>query len=219
MVGEFPLAGLVEDFAIYPRHAVDESHVSALAEALRAGVELPPPVAERSTGRLVDGFHTSRAHRRVFGPEAVLAVDLREYESEAALVRDAVARNAHHGRKLDSQDRVRSALMLERLGVPATEIAVTLSVTPGRVQEITAKVVIVNGEKRPAKPSQWPNGQPHVLTESQYAVHQSASGLRHGQAMRQLAAELGAGLVREKDYEAARELHDALGVWLAKVAA
>lgn len=209
------LADLVEDFAVYPRHAVDDSHVRYLAEALRAGATLPPPVAERGSGRLVDGLHTTRAHRAVFGVEASLDVDLREYEDEAALVHDAVTRNSHHGRKLDSQDRVRSALLLERLGIEVSKIALALSVTERKVSEITAKVVIVDGEKRPAKPSQWPNGEPRVLTEEQYEIHKSSSGLRTGQTMRQLARELDSGLVRAKDYEAALALYAALGEWLS----
>lgn len=209
-----PLAELVEDFAIYPRHAVDDAHVANLAEALRAGATLPPPVAEKATGRIVDGMHTSRAHRKVHGPEATLKVDLRAYADEAALVRDAVARNSAHGRRLDSQDQVRSALMLERLGTSAADIAVTLHITASRVSEITTRVVVVAGEKRPAKPSQWPNGETRELTEDQYAVHRSASGLRHAQTMRQLARELDAGLVRERDQEPARLLYDALGRWL-----
>jgi hypothetical protein len=207
-VRKIALADLVEDFGVYPRHAVDDSHVHYLAEALRAGATLPPPVADSETKRLVDGFHTSRAHRAVYGAETSLKVDLRDYADDAALVRDAVARNSIHGRKLDSQDRVRSALMMQRLGVETHEIAITLQVTEAKVSSIVAKVVLVEGEKRPAKPSQWSNGgEPRELTEQQYTVHQSSPGVRHSQTMRQLARELRAGLVQEKDREAAEDLH------------
>jgi hypothetical protein len=55
-------SALVIDFSIYPRQAIDDQHVSALAEVLRAGGTLPPIVAECGTLRTVDGMHRIRAH-------------------------------------------------------------------------------------------------------------------------------------------------------------
>lgn len=135
-----PLAGLVEDTSIYPRHAVDGVYVNQLAEALRAGAVLPPPVAEEGTQRLVDGWHRLRASRKVLGAEGVVDVLLKHYDSEQELVLDAIALNATHGRKLDRIDRVRSVLLAEQAGAPVERIALALNISPERVQKLTVRV-------------------------------------------------------------------------------
>jgi hypothetical protein len=220
-----PLADLVEDFDLYPRHAVDNSYVGDLVRASQAGSNLPVPVIWRDGWRIIDGFHRVRCYARLHGKNAEIPVEIRTYPNEAAAIKDAVALNASHGRKLDSQDKTRSALMLERAGVSPQEIAVTLHVPEKRVREIVARVVIVkqNGhtEKRPAKPGlRAKRGeQPRVVTADQYAVSQSSSGWGPRQTVRQLIRELEADLVDEELQEDLELLHRRLGEWLGALAA
>lgn len=137
-----PLAALVEDMSVYPRHAVDEAYVGQLVEALRAGAQPPPIVVDAGTMRVVDGWHRARAYRKVLGAEAALDVEFRTYKSEAALRLDAVSLNAMHGRKLDRIDQVRAVLLLEEAGVPEDRIAIALNIRPDRVQTLRVKVAI-----------------------------------------------------------------------------
>jgi hypothetical protein len=135
-----PIADLVEDLEVYPRHAVDDQHVRNLALALEAGCDLPPVVADAKSKRIADGWHRVRARKRVHGPGAAIEVELRAYASEAALVEDAVRLNSAHGRKLDVMDLTRAILMLERHGVPMGRIALAVHVPEGRVEKLRLKV-------------------------------------------------------------------------------
>jgi hypothetical protein len=211
-----PLAMLVEDLDIYPRHAVDSSHVNKLNEALAAGVTLPPILVDAKTHRIVDGVHRSRAYRKNLGVDASIEVETRSYRNELALLKDAVRLNVSHGRSLESQDLTRATLLLQQLGATTADIAYTLNVTEGRLVKIAGNIVNVGKEKeaRPAKPSLWPskNGEPRNISNAQYAVHQSSNGWRHRQTIKQLTKEIQANLVALDDetVDALRRLRDAI---------
>jgi hypothetical protein len=201
-----PLAALVEDWSLYPRHAVDASHVADLARAVAAGDVLPPPVADKASLRIVDGFHRTRAQRRCLGDDGQIDVVLRSYASEADLLEDAVRLNSQHGRRLDRQDQARSALMLRDAGVAGEKIALVLHTTPGRVQQLIARVVIVNHpgappETQPSKPVvlRRDDEEHRELTPEQYQVMRSSSGWRTSQTIAQLVRELESGLIRPDD--------------------
>lgn len=204
------LSELIEDFDIYPRHSVDSSYVSDLARAIQAGDQLPLVRVDKKTKRIVDGFHRTRAWRKVLGRGGEVEVDFRTYASEQDLLKEAIELNAKNGRKLDQQDRSRSALLLERHGVTVKEIAVVLHTTEQRVQElINVRVVLVKPdpepdpgapgvpEKHPAKPVAYPQpgGSPRELSAEQYQVMSSSSGHRTAQTVTQLTRELESGLV------------------------
>jgi hypothetical protein len=205
------LSDLVEDFDIYPRHSVDSSYVSDLSRAIQAGDELPLIRVDRKTKRIVDGFHRARAWRKVLGRGGEIEADVRAYASEQELLKEAIELNAKLGRKLDQQDRTRSALLLERHGVAVKEISVVLHTTEARVQELlNVRVVLVRPkqnpggggkahgpEKRPAKPVVYPapGREPREISEEQYRVMESSSGHRTGQTVTQLTRELESGLV------------------------
>lgn len=205
------LSELIEDFDIYPRHSVDSAYVSELARAIQADVALPLARVDKKTKRIVDGFHRVRAWRKILGRGGEIEVDLRTYAGEQDLLKEAIELNAAHGRKLDQQDRSRSALLLERHGVTVKEIAVVLRTTERRVQElINVRVVLVKPppapepgarqsapEKRPAKPVAYPQpGEaPRELSPEQYRVMESSGGHRTAQTVTQLTRELESGLV------------------------
>jgi ParB-like chromosome segregation protein Spo0J len=187
-----PLASLVEDMDIYPRHAVDSSHVSDLARAIRAGATLPLPLVEAGTGRIVDGVHRARAHAKVLGPTGEIDVDEKSFPDEVTLLMEAIARNAAHGRKLDQMDRTRSILMLERLGVQTVEIAATLHVTEERVEQLRCRVAIVDEEPQAVKAILWPrdSDRPRRVTRQQFETQKSSQGWRPSQVIGQLIREL-----------------------------
>jgi hypothetical protein len=198
------LSDLVEDFDLYPRHSVDSSYVSDLARAIEAGDTLPLVVIEKKTKRIVDGFHRSRAWRKVLGRGGDIEVDARAYPDEKALLKEAIELNARNGRKLDQQDRTRSAILLERHGIAIKEISVVLHTTEARVKELlNLRVVLVKPDKKgpavkqAAKPVAYPQpGQPpREITPEQYKVMESSSGHRTVQTVTQLTRELETGVV------------------------
>jgi hypothetical protein len=127
------LAQLVEDPNIYVREEFDEEYVSELADALRVGAKLPPPIVDAATLRIVDGWYRVRAMRRVLGPDAVITVIARTYASEGDVLRDRKELNARNGLRLTPNDRIRAAHLLARAGIPPEEIAAILSVPVERV--------------------------------------------------------------------------------------
>lgn len=129
---------LVEDFDLYPRGDVDSSHVASIAEALLAGEEVPPVIADKKTKRIADGFHRRRAFIKNGGPDAVVPVIFKEYASEADLFIDAMAHNSGHGRRLTSVDAVRSATLAEKLGITVDVVAKCLKMTIDRVGTLVA---------------------------------------------------------------------------------
>lgn len=130
---------LIEDFGIYPRNCVWEGHVSDLAESIRAGAALPPIVADSKTLRIIDGFHRRRGHIKVSGPDAPIEVMLVDYANDAAMVADAITRNAHHGRRLTTADIARCAELAKKFKISREKLAGLLEVTRDRLGDITVK--------------------------------------------------------------------------------
>lgn len=142
-----PLAQLVEDTSLYPRHAVDEQYVNQLVQALHAGANLTsrkPIVIDARTSRIVDGWHRVRAYRKVLGATGVVDCLVLTFDSEAGVRLYAVSANADHGRKLDRIDQVRSVLILEEVGVDETRIALALNIPSARVQTLRIRVAIAD---------------------------------------------------------------------------
>lgn len=142
-VVSIPLAELVEDMAVYPRHAVDDVHVSKLVKALEVGETFPPLVADKKSKKLSDGWHRTRAYRRVLGPEGVVDVELRDYASDAELLLDAIVMNATHGRPLDKIDQIRCVVLCENAGVDSARIAVAMKISVHDVEKLEIRVATV----------------------------------------------------------------------------
>lgn len=142
MTKDIALASLVEDERIYPRNHMDDMHVADLVRAIAAGSTLPPIIAEESTLRVVDGIHRLHALRKFFGDETIQPVELRTYDSDAALFLEAVALNSVHGRKLDRHDQTRIVLKLREFGIADEQISVTLHVPEPILEKLALRIVI-----------------------------------------------------------------------------
>jgi hypothetical protein len=136
VVVSLPLAELVEDMAVYPRHAVDDVHVARLVKALEVGETFPPLVADKKSKRLSDGWHRARAYRRVLGASGVVDVELRDYANEQELLLDAIALNATHGRPLEKMDQVRCVILAENIGVDVPRIASAMRLSVQEVKKL-----------------------------------------------------------------------------------
>lgn len=209
-IQEVPLANLVEDFTLYPRHQVDDNNTASLFAALRAGATLPPLVACEKSMRITDGWHRVRAYRRFLGPDGVVDVDLRTYANDAELFADSVRMNAGHGRKLDRIDQIRAITISRSLGISDKEVAVMLSVPPERLHILSVRVatapegangkagVVPGTSVLPLKKSAS-HLAGHELTKEQVSVHASAPGVSYFLLARQLADGLRVRLVNLQD--------------------
>ena len=207
-----PLAWLVEDFALYPRHKVDDQNVSEIVAAIEAGADLPPIVAEKSTGRIVDGFHRSRAWRRARGAGSDVEVVLKTYGDDAEAFADAVRYNASHGRKLTGPDRVRSINRLREFGWSDEAIRPVIFSPPQRITKLSERVAFTpsGGPVELKRPVVHLKGT--TVTPSQEKAMQSAPGTSYGLLVRQLLDALREGLLPEDPslWGQLSDLHDAL---------
>lgn len=167
---------LIEDFSIYPRNSVFDGYVYDIAEALRAGTVFPPLVACSKTKRLTDGFHRRRGKIVVYGDDAEVEVMLIDFASDADMVRDAIARNAVHGRRLTTADIARCALLAKKFRIGREQLADLLHITRDKLKDITARRVA----KGAAGPVVVRRSQEHLgghkLTKAQEAVAEHVGG-------------------------------------------
>lgn len=207
---------LVEDLSIYPRHKIDQVNINNIALAIKAGervLEEHPPVVDRKSMRIVDGFHRVRAAIKC-GLEEI-PVEFRSYRSKAKMIEDAVEANASHGRKLDQRDRVRAILLLEQVGVSQKRIAGALHVPEDRVVKLRHRVVDSPDGPIPDKAAYrvQPDETPMKVTRSQVELIEAAPAWRHLQSIHHITNDLNAGLVNlddERVVEALGELREAI---------
>ncbi len=207
-----PLAELV--MAFYPRHAVDSQHVANLVQAIHAGCQLPPVVADRASKRITDGWHRTRAYCHALGPDASIEVELVPYPDEASMKLDAAARNAAHGRRLDAIDRMRCVVMLRASGFNDTQIGLALNVPAEKVSRLVVRLARApagsNGNITGTSTIALKRCVGHLadtkLTREQAEVHQSLPGTSFLLVARQLRRALETAMVDLSDEKLVEEL-------------
>lgn len=133
------VSGLIEERKLFPRASKSSNLVRQFAEALRAGVVLPPIVVERETSRIVDGFHRVEASKKVYGPEALIDVVERDYADEAEMFLDVMRLNSAHGSRLAPYDQLRCIGIAQELSIDPARVAGALSVTPSYLGELSSR--------------------------------------------------------------------------------
>jgi hypothetical protein len=199
MIEKVAAVSLVEDFGLYPRNEVNDTHVNELVKALASGATLPPIIAERSTKRVVDGVHRRRAHIKFYGDETHVDVDFRDYASDADLYLDAVHFNAKHGRRLDRHDQTRIVLRLQELHVDVRVIASALHVPEQEVRTLAVRIVYDDG----GTPVPQKRGLEHMrgqrLSDSQIGAMKSVRSAEVGRLCIELVKLLDNELVDYSD--------------------
>ena len=195
------LAELIEDADIYPRHAVDASYVQSLYLALVAGVLLPPPVIDRESRRIVDGWQRVRAYRRFLGPEGTLEVKAIAYKDRAAMITDAVALNAVHGRRLNAIDRTRCVIMLRTAGLTDQAIADALHVPKEHIEKLAVKLAtakagngVIPGTNKIALKRSVGHMAGQLLSKTQAKAHSMMPGTNFTLLAKQLCLAIREGL-------------------------
>ncbi|MEA3224357.1 MAG: ParB/RepB/Spo0J family partition protein [Planctomycetota bacterium] len=212
------VAELIEDFALYPRSSVDSSHVADMAHALEAGGTLPPVVIDKTSKRIVDGFHRRRALMRVYGNDTDIEVELREYASDSELYLDALRLNAHHAKKISGADRTHAIIVGADIGVSPSAIAEAFGVTVDHVEMVlsikTGKVTYRGAKGKAVKARRVPlkNSVKHLwgtqpnLNQEQERVMKSAPGQSQWLLVKQLADLIEFGLFDWGDERAMKEI-------------
>jgi hypothetical protein len=221
MIVSVPLADLVEDTTLYPRHVVDSVNVTRLVQALEAGATLPPLIADKQSKRLIDGWHRIRAYRKVLGPNGVVDVELRDYPDEGSMLLDAIECNAIHGRQLDKTDMTRCIHLSQEKGVTLVRVAAVLHITESVAEKLTIRVATVPQGSTETIPGtdQVALKRPVIhlagtqLSEAQARAQPTVPGTSYLLITRQLADAVRLDLANRGDLklmQALRELLDAL---------
>jgi len=130
---------VVIDPDVYPRSSVSEATVTKYAALMSEGVEFPPIIVERGTGRLLDGMHRHRAyeHSGVAMPEPE-AHDIPEGSTALAY---AALLNQGHGLPMRESDLRDIALDLFSKGATVAEAARHIGVPRTTVNDWVAPLL------------------------------------------------------------------------------
>ena len=195
------VSGLIEERKLFPRASKSSNLVRQFAEALRAGVVLPPIVAERETSRIVDGFHRVAAHRKVYGPEALVDVVERDYADEGEMFLDAMRLNSAHGSRLAPYDQLRCIGIAQGLSIDPARVAGALSVTPSYLGELSSRRLGTELATRSPVPLkrtiEHMRGRP--LTTAQMEANQKLGGQSQGFYLNQINLLVENGLLDLED--------------------
>lgn len=204
-----PLERLVEDFKLYPRTQVQPPHVSQMAEALRAGEQLPPIVVEAETYRIVDGWHRKRAHEKAGLAE--IACILRSYASEADLFEEAIRLNATHGRPLAAYERKRCIQIAQELGLSLERTAAALRIRPEAAVKMFERAPLDESGRVVAVKQGLPSVTP--WTSRMQQVNEKYGGMQPTFYARQLILYLEGGFFRADNRRLAELLDQLCALW------
>ena len=133
---------LVVDWALWPRYEandLDSTNVSRMKEALRAGIDLPPIIADKKSFRIIDGVHRQKAYLSVFGTDAEVLVDLREYRNDAEMLLEAGRLNNCQGLPLSPKDKVHFIVSCRRMKLPLAKICEALGMRKEKAEALIVK--------------------------------------------------------------------------------
>lgn len=219
-VVSLPLASLVEDFDVYPRHAVDGAHVTRIVMALEAGKSLPPIRADKKSKIITDGWHRGRAYNRFLGADATVDVELVPYATRAEMALDAVQSNTAHGRPLDAIDSRRSIILLREVGFNDGQIALALHVPERRIEKFAIKVAtasksapgVVPGTNKITLKRCVSHMQGQRLTKTQAEAHVTLPGTSFLLVAKQLCLALQEQMIDLEDKRLVEQLTELQGL-------
>ena len=189
---------LIFDESIYPRRTIDRSHVTALADAMTMGSELPPIVIDQRM-RIVDGLHRWKAHQRLFGESAKIQAEQNVYTNEAETLLAATEFNERHGLRLESFECTDVAIRLRNMHITPARIAIALHIPAEKVEKIlivrtATSTIDVHASKLIALKRSMSSLAGMELTPSQEEANESAPGASWVVHINQLNKALKAGL-------------------------
>lgn len=197
-VANVKISTLFVNEALQPRRSLSRVNLRRLVEALRCGRILPAVIADRETKTVVDGFHRIKATEQFAGPDGVIAVEWRRYETEADMFLDAARLNADHGEPLTPIDHAFCLNRAEELKISPQRIIDALNLSKATVEEI-----------RHGRFAVGPDGECVILkrsighlagatlTPAQYRGNERVGGFPVREYVEQLIAFIEGGLLEE----------------------
>lgn len=210
-------AEIVLDFSLYPRHQVDQHHVSSLVQALAAECELPPIVICRKSKRCVDGFHRTKAYLRHFGEGVEVYVAEKSYKSDQELFLDAMRYNAAHGRALSTFDKAHCAILAGNLGIDDSMVGDALHIDTAYVGELRVDRAAYSGALHVPIKRTIKHMAGKKLTKHQAEVNEKLSGMQQRFYVNQVAMLIESGLLDTNDEELMKDVGK-LGELIAGIA-
>lgn len=176
---------LVLDWSLYPRNGVNELNVTRLVNAIHTNVKLPPMIVEKSSKRIVDGFHRYHAYMNAKIPK--VDVTYKVYTSEADVFTDAIRLNIGHGIPLDAYTIKRAILRFQTYGYTREQISEIVHLPAIRIADIERGFA----SDESGEPVALKGGLGHLsgkpLTAEQQEVNRHYSGKQATFYLRQLS--------------------------------
>jgi hypothetical protein len=114
--------------------------VDDYAYALDDGATFPPPVIDRATMKIADGFHRTRAYRKRLGNDGMIEVEFEEFADDLAIMDYSARVNRVHGLPLGRHDQRVVHLKMKALGASDEDVAGALGVTVTRLRVIVVPI-------------------------------------------------------------------------------
>ena len=174
---KYQLSELILDFDLYPRGGVDNHHVTEIAASIEAGASLPPLVIDKSSKRIIDGFHRWKAYRRIHGEEYETDCIEKTYKSEGDMLLDAMRYNASHGRALTQHDKAHCLILGIKFNLSEARIAEALNLTTARNGTLKTTRIGKLGRQPLALKQTIRHMAGRTLTEEQGRANDKLSGM------------------------------------------
>ena len=117
MIETVKASDLVKDPAVYPREQVSQANVLDIARALKLGRILPPPIVDKNSLTILDGYHRVDAIQKQLGDDIEIEVEVEDHPDKQSMLLRSIELNVTHGQKFSPYDRVRSIKKAEDLGI------------------------------------------------------------------------------------------------------
>jgi len=133
---------LVFDWNLWPRYQsedLDSTNVRRLKSAIVAGIKLPPIIVNHKDNRIIDGFHRTTAYLSLYGDEAEIEVEFKDYKNDAEMFIDSAKLNNQQGLPLSPRDRAHVILKAHKFKIPIPIIAEALGMNGEEAKSFLAK--------------------------------------------------------------------------------
>jgi hypothetical protein len=161
---------------------------------------------------LTDGFHRRRSRIKVDGEDAPVEVTLIHFPDDKAMVLDAIARNASHGRRLTTADIARCAMLAQKFKISRDALSGALQVTRDTLKDITGRRIAKSNGNTVVlrRPMQHLAGK--TLTKEQAAVVDHVGGTTAVQHANMLIKLIQSGSLPDDNrlFEKLKQLHELL---------
>ena len=184
------IAKLVMDYNIYPREHLNPYHVEELVEALKAGTKLPPIRVDKTTLKVIDGWHRIEAVRKTDGDTAKIEAEAITYGSVAEMFQDAIRLNASHGKSLSTMDEAHCLAKAQEFHIEQAVIATLLNITTERAVEIVSNRLATSDTGSIALKGSTAHLAGKRLTQEQANYNRKAGGLNQSFYINQVIAML-----------------------------